>query len=68
MLWQRPKIDLSKLEARISKLEDEVLSVSAAQKMLRDKVLKRFRGEISQELPKDAVSSETIINQNPFMP
>lgn len=57
-----PKI--KELEDRISKLETDLINVLAQQKMIRDKVLKRFRGDIK---PSDAENTETNINSNPFM-
>lgn len=72
MFWKRPTIDLTeykeeikKLEKRISELEKDIIDVLAQQKQIRDKVLRRFRGDFTQETPEE---TEIIKSFNPFKP
>lgn len=63
MWWNSPKVDnteIIKLERRVSQLESDIINVLAQQKMMRDKVLRRFRGNIEEE------DTESIKNFNPF--
>lgn len=55
---------LDKLDKRVSSVESDIINVLAQQKMLRDKVLRRFRGNIDQE----EQENEGIKYYNPFKP
>jgi len=57
------KEQIAKLEKRVSELEKDIIDVLAQQKAIRDKVLRRFRGEIGKDLEPE---TESIKSFNPF--
>lgn len=66
MFWRKTYEcqNCKKLENRLANVESDVLDCLAQLKMIRDKVLRRFRGEITDDLPRESENDKYL---NPLL-